>query len=765
MANARTGALAVVFMLALTEPSSARQIPAAPSIIPAPASITSGPGAFVLPEQVILGGDGSAAVRALLPFVADLLSGDWGRPIAVGSSPDIALVLAPEAELRPEGYRLTVDERGVVITAPDPSGLLYGIQTLRQLRTVDSATGRTWLQIVVIRDHPRFRYRGMHLDVGRHLFPVAFIKRYLDWMAFYKMNVFHWHLTEDQGWRLEIKKYPRLTTVGAYRAETIVDKNFDPYVGDGTRYGGYYTQDEVREIVAYAAERRITVIPEIEMPGHSLAALAAYPELACTPGPFKVGTRWGVYDDIYCPSDTTFAFLEDVLTEVMALFPGPFIHVGGDEAPKARWEASPVAQAVIDQEGLEDEHELQSYFIQRIERFLHAHGRRLIGWDEILEGGLAPDATVMSWRGMDGGIAAARQGHDVIMTPGSHVYFDHYQGPPEFEPLAIGGYTPLEKVYGFEPVPPELTPNEARHILGAQANLWTEYLATPADVEYMVFPRLLALAEVVWSPPDARDWGGFRSRLPAHLARLERAGIAYRIPEVGGLETDRLVLTDTTSVVLSHPLPDAVIHFTLDGSVPTAASTVYRGPITLEPPPAGIPLTAIAVLPDGRLGPAHRAIIRRTTLRAAARVDGRRRPGLLAEYRVGRATSAARVGRLTAASRRIAASVGLTGEERPEEFAYVFRGYFDAPEDGVYQFRLTSDDGSRLWLGDDLVVDNDGLHSERSVVGMAALAHGPHPMRLVYFQGGGGRSLRLEVRRGDEPWNDDTPSWSHTPLR
>jgi N-acetyl-beta-hexosaminidase len=361
---------------------------------------------------------------------------------------------------------------------------------------------------VQIEDTPRFPYRGMHLDVGRHFFPVPFVKRYIDLLAAYKMNVFHWHLTEDQGWRMEILRYPRLTEVGSCRAETILEKNFDPYVGDGIPYCGHYTQEEIREVVAYARDRFITVIPEIEMPGHSVAALAAYPELACTPGPFQVHTVWGVTRDIFCPSEETFTFLEAVLEEVMELFPSPYIHIGGDEAPKDRWRESELAQEVIRREGLADEEELQSWFIRRMEAFLNANGRKLVGWDEILEGGLAPNATVMSWRGTAGGIEAARAGHDVVMTPNSHVYFDYYQGDSLQEPLAIGGFSPLERVYAFEPVPEELSPAEARHVLGGQANLWTEYIKTPEHAEYMLLPRMLALAEVVWSPADRRHWEG-----------------------------------------------------------------------------------------------------------------------------------------------------------------------------------------------------------------------------------------------------------------
>ncbi|MFQ5570214.1 MAG: beta-N-acetylhexosaminidase [Rhodothermales bacterium] len=514
-------------------------------VIPRPQNIVPGSGEFVLNAntQIVLSDPSNEELAALAAFWADMLRGATGFDLPVadeaaseGVTNSLAFMLAENRDgAGEEAYRLSVTPEAVTVSATAHAGLFYGMQTLRQLLPVEIEGGATegedvrWtVPTVEIEDVPRFTYRGMHLDVGRHMFPVAFIKKYIDLLAMYKMNTFHWHLTEDQGWRLEIKKHPRLTEVAAYRKETILEKNFDPYVGDGQRYGGFYTQDEVREVVAYAQERYVTVIPEIEMPGHSLAVLAAYPHLACTEGPFEVGTRWGVFEDIYCPSEETFQFLEDVLTEVMELFPGPYIHIGGDEAPKKRWEESELAQEVIRREGLADEHELQSYFIRRIEQFLLAHGRRLIGWDEILEGGLAPEATVMSWRGMDGGIAAAQQGHDVIMTPTSHCYFDYYQGDKTQEPLAIGGFTPLDKVYSFEPVPEALSAEEARHILGAQGNVWTEYMKTTDYVEYMVFPRMLALSEVVWSPKEARNWDGFTQRLQAHFDRLDALDVNVR---------------------------------------------------------------------------------------------------------------------------------------------------------------------------------------------------------------------------------------------
>ncbi len=524
-------------------------------LVPRPASLERGAGAFRLTAttRVAFQPSDDAELRAAAEFWLaearaytglDLAESPREAPSGVDDAPGgpgvIAFRLDPAVPGGREAYRLTIDPGGLALSASSAAGIFYGVQTLRQLSPpalgagLGDAPAARGLELPAVRisDAPRFTYRGLHLDVGRHMFPVAFIKRYVDLLARLKLNTFHWHLTEDQGWRIEILAYPRLTQVGAWRRETMVEKNFDPYVGDGVRYGGYYTRDEIREVVAYASARHVTVIPEIEMPGHSLAALAAYPELACTEGPFEVGTRWGVYDDIYCPSERTFEFLETVLTEVMALFPGPYIHIGGDEAPKRRWRESELAQRVIRDHGLTDEDELQSWFIERIERFLAAHGRRLIGWDEILEGGLPERATVMSWRGVGGGIEAARQGHDVIMTPGSHLYFDHYQSRDRAaEPLAIGGFTPLRKVYDFEPVPDVLTGAQRAHVLGAQANVWTEYIKTPEHVEYMAYPRALALAEVVWSPAAARDWGDFRRRLPRALARLDALGVNYRPPD------------------------------------------------------------------------------------------------------------------------------------------------------------------------------------------------------------------------------------------
>jgi hexosaminidase len=726
-------------------------------LVPWPAEVAPARGTLPLAtlSSIVLSDPEDPGLRELAAYTATLLADEWDVRLDVASDPvtqpipgSVALLLwKGETRAHPEQYVLEVTPQSIMVSAPTGAGLFYGLQTLRQLLPpeVGAAAAARGIPAVEILDIPRFSYRGMHLDVGRHFFPVEFVKKYIDLLAMYKMNTFHWHLTEDQGWRIEIEKYPRLTEIGSCRKETIVEKNFDPFVGDGIPYCGFYTQEEIREVVDHALRRYVTVIPEIEMPGHSVAALAAYPELACTEGPFEVSTRWGVTQDIYCPKEETFAFLEDVLTEVIELFPGTYVHIGGDEAPKSRWEASEVAQELIRREGLADEHELQSYFIGRIERFLLSNGRRLIGWDEILEGGLAPEATVMSWRGMEGGIDAARQGHDVIMTPTSHVYFDYYQGDPEFEPLAIGGYSPLEHVYAFEPVPEALTEDEAVHVLGAQGNVWTEYMTTTDYVEYMVAPRLLALSEVVWSAKGHRDWEHFTNRLPAHFQRLDGLGVRYRIPNVAGLEEDALTLDDEITVTLKSLMSDGRIHYTTDGTDPNPTAPRYTGSIRLPVNETGVTVTARLFLPNGRAGAPRSATFRKTTLRAATTLDEPVETGLRYAYYEydGRVRSVEQLADMRPVSEGVAADVEIQGFAREENFGLVFNGYVFVPVDGIYTFFLSSDDGSRLLIGDEMVVDHDGLHGTSEKSGMIGLAAGYHPITVQFFQTGGGQSLHL----------------------
>lgn len=508
-------------------------------IIPKPLKLEPSQGRFLISEKTILVGD--TVLSNEIAYLSEMLKRASGYSINSANKINDqhkknSITLLIDASLpNEESYSLSVTYDKVVISGKSATGVFYGIQSLRQLlpsaiESNQKSENPITIPAVYIEDQPEYVYRGMHLDVGRHFFPVDFIKKYIDLIALHKMNTFHWHLTEDQGWRIEIKKYPKLTEIGSSRKETILEKNFNPYIGDGTPYSGFYTQEEIKEVVAYAASRHITIIPEIELPGHSLAAIASYPELGNTNQTHEVGTRWGVYEQIYAPKEETFQFLEDVLTEVIALFPSKLIHIGGDEAPKKEWIASTLAQELIQQEGLKDEHELQSYFIKRIETFLNSKGRDIIGWDEILEGGLAPNATVMSWRGIQGGIDAARLHHNVIMTPGSHCYFDHYQVDKDQqskEPLAIGGFTSVEKVYAYEPTPKELRPELQKYILGAQGNVWTEYMKTTDHVEYMVLPRMTALSEVLWSSPASKDWNDFKSRLQHFKDRYDSMGLNY----------------------------------------------------------------------------------------------------------------------------------------------------------------------------------------------------------------------------------------------
>lgn len=429
--------------------------------------------------------------------------------------PGIYFIIDNEGDFVPdEGYVMDIGET-ISLRATSYSGLFYGIQSLVQmLEKSGESDNEVLVPKGVLKDYPRFSWRGLHLDACRHFMPKEFVLRYLDFMAMHKLNTFHFHLTEDQGWRIEIEKYPELTNIGSVRRETLVGhgRSSDKY--DGIEHGGFYTKEDIREIVDYAAKRYITVVPEIEMPGHALAALASYSYLGCTGGPYDVATRWGVFEDIMCAGkESTFEFVENVMTEVMEMFPSEYIHIGGDEAPKARWKECPDCQKRILDEDLADESQLQSYFIKRVGKFLTDHGRKMIGWDEILEGGLAPKAAVMSWRGETGGIEAAKMGHYVVMTPGTHCYLDHYQAEPETQPLAIGGFTPLEKIYSYEPIPESLIGFQADYILGAQGNVWTEYMSTTNHVEYMVYPRAAALSEVVWSPKKERDYENFLDRL------------------------------------------------------------------------------------------------------------------------------------------------------------------------------------------------------------------------------------------------------------
>ena len=586
-----TGALAAMAFLL---PSTAMGQTADFNIIPQPQQVVADASApFVLnANTVIYVQTNSQDMKRNASMLASYIKEATGISPTIGKfvkgSPAIILSIDKTIS-NAEGYKLNANAKQISIAGASAAGVFYGIQTLRKsLPLCSGKATQVTIPAVQIADAPRFAYRGTHLDVSRHFVTTDSIRQFIDMLALHNINRFHWHLTDDQGWRIEIKKYPLLTAIGSKRAQTVIGHNSGKY--DGKPYSGYYTQKEIREIVKYAADRYITIVPEIDLPGHMQAALAAYPELGCTGGPYKVWEIWGISDDVLCAgNDKTMKFIDDVLKEVVGLFPSKYIHVGGDECPKVRWKDCPKCQARIKalhleaKDGHSAEERLQSYVITHATKFLKSLGRNIIGWDEILEGGLAEGATVMSWRGESGGIAAAKQNHDVIMTPNTYLYFDYYQSLDKAnEPDAIGGYLPLERVYSYEPMPKELTADEARHIIGVQANIWTEYMPTFKQMQYMGLPRIAALSEVQWSQPQLKNYTDFSNRLVGLTNIYDRLGYNYakHLYNVNiHIDTDtkwREIVVHMTTV------GDAEIRYTLDGSQPTASSTLYTGAIHLQ---------------------------------------------------------------------------------------------------------------------------------------------------------------------------------------
>ncbi|MCU7552576.1 glycoside hydrolase family 20 protein [Chitinophagaceae bacterium LB-8] len=575
------------------------------NIIPQPVSIKMATGSFVIDNNTTLKvKTGNKELQAAAVFFTSYIKNISGKilPVNGAKSKAIELKIAKTDGIGQEGYLLQVTPASIVITANSKAGIVYGMQSLFQTLPAVRTNFELQVPCMNIEDYPRFKWRGMHLDVSRHFFAPELIKEYIDLMSSYKMNTFHWHLVDDQGWRIEIKKYPKLTEVGAWRVDKL-DKVWgdrpQAKAGETATYGGFYTQDQIRDIIAYAAQRNITIVPEIEMPGHVASAIASYPELCCTQQsqlPLTGGNYTNMSSNYCAGNDQVFTFLQDVLTEVINLFPSKYIHIGGDEVDKTPWKKCDRCQARIKAEGLKNEEELQSYFIKRMEKFLISKNRKMIGWDEILEGGLAPEATVMSWRGEAGGIQAAKMDHDVVMTPGSPCYFDHYQAGPEGEPMAIGGMNTLKRVYDYEPIPAELNEQQARYVLGAQANLWTEYVTTAEHVEYMILPRMLALAEVVWSPKSAKDWMGFNERLQSHFRAFDQKGLHYskgdyKVTIKPFSQNGKLMATMSTEALNSD------IYYTTNGSEPTKQSTKYEGPVQIN---ASMILKAVTVK-DGKV--------------------------------------------------------------------------------------------------------------------------------------------------------------------
>jgi len=689
--------------------------PATLPLIPLPAQMEELPGAFRMGDTVVVSTDrgleneGKALDRALRERGIRRTSGSGG----------IRLRLEPQL-VAGENYRLEVTPSGITIAAGSPAGVFYGVMTLRQLM-IGRGTAPFDLPAVRIVDQPRFGWRGMHLDVSRHFFTVGEIKKYLDYLSELKMNVFHWHLVDDGGWRMESKKYPLLTEKGAWRKDiskivwSYTDLEF-PGRNSGKKVeGGYYTQDQIRDVVKYAAERHVTIIPEIEMPGHCLPAMECYPELGC-----DIEKRPGdsFRTNVFCAGkEKTMQFIRDILDETIALFPSKIIHIGGDEVDKGYWSRCPTCNAYMKQKGLKDYHELQSDFIKRAEQHLNARGKTLLGWDEILEGGLAPNAMVMSWRGTEGGIAAAKSGHEVVMSPTSHCYFDYgYAG------------TSTEHVYNYEPVPAELSAAEAKLVKGAQANVWTEWIPDFDRAEYMVFPRMLAMAEVLWTPKERQYFAAFERRLEPHYAEFVRRGIDFY---VGGpqFEANLIVSDGPAEIALASPtLPGIALRYTLDGKDPSASSPVLSGPLKLD-------RDAVVSAAYMRGSKTLESVARATVLRGAPK--GPVRPGLETALWVKKFASVAEVDKAGAGRPLSVSSFDISPYVSEEAFAIRWTGFLRIEKEGVYTFTIGSDDGSRLKIAGATVVDNDGLHAYGEKSGKAKLLPGTYPFELVFFEAGG----------------------------
>lgn len=724
-------------------------------LVPTPDSIVPGKGSFTLRSTPEIRYTPLTGVQAKIlgQQLSELFSmdirvhprADHGHtdndaPSGINLSVDSSL-------LTPEAYNLEITPSAIHITGGDAAGCFYGTQTLLQLLSrFEDKPGSLSLPCMTISDAPALSWRGMHLDVSRHFFPVSFIKKYLDILALYKMNVFHWHLTDDQGWRIEIKQYPELTEKGAFR-EDRRDQPWDygqyPVKEGKPVYGGFYTQEEIRDVVQYAANRGITVVPEIEMPGHSWAVLYVFPELSCSGTPFfKPDDVPFEFTDPYCAgNEATFTFLENVLDEVMNLFPSPYIHIGGDEAKKTPWESCEKCRRRMKEEGLENTEELQSYFIRRIEKYVSSHGRQIIGWDEILEGGLAEGAAVMSWRGEEGGIRAAQMGHPVVMTPSFVTYFNANQDLTNAENSRV---ITLEEVYRYNPVPAELTPEERSFILGAQGCLWTEHVQTPEEAEHQLLPRLLALAESVWNGKSRGNWKSFRSGLPHQYRILDRINTNYFIEPPHGLRTENAFI-DSAVLKLENPYGFGEIRYTTDGSKPETGSQRYREPVTLA---GNTVIHASRFLENGRQSRVVRGEFHKMKPRKG--VEGDFRNGILLDYHEGEITTLDELPHLRRIRRDTVEKPVIPHFASEDHFALVFKGYMHATRQGVYTFTTSTDDGSRLFIHDSLLVDNDGIHGAVLRSGQVALASGYHPFRLEFFEADYGEELNVSVMLNGE---------------
>lgn len=736
------------------------------NIIPIPVKTQTLKGEFVLPQKVVIAYQTTDG-KNIAQYMADKLKVSTGYEVRLSDKKgNITIQITPSLKMAEEGYRLSVTAKGVTIQAKTANGAFYGMQSFMQLlpAQVESATkveGVKWVaQCCNIEYAPRFGYRGFHLDPCRHFITVENVKKQLDLMSMFKVNTMHFHLTEDQGWRIEIKKYPKLTTIGSIRTE-----------GDGSSYGGYYTQEQIKEIVDYAAKRYITVIPEIDLPGHMMAAIAAYPNLSCKGEKWSPRTVWGIEDLVMCAGkEDMFNFLGDIFDEIVPLFPGKYFHIGGDECPKTSWKNCPTCQKRIKDEGLQAEgkhtaeERLQSYVIKRVEKMLEKRGRKIIGWDEIMEGGLSENATVMSWRGTQGGIEAAMHKHDVIMTPGSDgMYLDWYQGDSKIEPVTIPSPPRyLSSTYNYNPVPDTIkTLGLAHHILGVQCNNWSEYMYTNAKMEYMMYPRAVALSEIAWSPLNKKNFKDFCRRLDANSIRLDEHNITYHmpLPEQPYGSCDKVVITKDTTVTFTTSRPIKMV-YTLDGTTPTPSSTVYTVPISVS----GNTIIRIAtVLPTGKMSKIRTVEVEKQAYAPAVKVEAPKQ-GLKIKRIKG---NFLKVNQLELADgtweytdidslkdikiKQIDDAATLRGANN---YAAIAEGYINIPEDGVYYL---SSRFEQVWIDNKLVINNEGdVKASTTNDSSVALAKGLHPIKIVFLSNivGGWPSwwskISIEMRKDSE---------------
>lgn len=710
------------------------------NVIPLPQEVTENPSAapFVIkPSTTICYEEGNEKLASTARLLADYIKEVTGTEVKIGTKAEkncIILKVDPSITHK-EGYKLNVTADAVTLTGATEAGVFYGCQTIHKALPITEGKALASLPAGEVNDFPQYSYRGFMIDVGRHFFPKEYLKELIDVMALHNINYFHWHLTEDQGWRIEIKKYPKLTEVGSKRID-----------GEGTEYSGFYTQDQIKEVVKYAADRFITIVPEIELPGHELAAISAYPELSCKGEPTTPRIIWGVEDIVLCAGkEKPFELLQDVFDEVAPLFPGEYIHIGGDECPKSSWKECPLCQKRIREEGLKAdknhsaEEKLQSYFVQRMEKYLsEKHGKKIIGWDEILEGGLAPSATVMSWRGEEGGIAAANMGHEAIMTPGSGgMYIDQFQGDPKIEPVSIGGYDPLSKVYAYNPIPDTLVATgKANLIKGVQTNLWSEYMYNTDLLEYRAYPRVLALAEIGWTPLARKDYKDFERRLDNALVRLDELNINYHIPqpEQPNGSCDFVAFTDKASLEFKTTRPVKVV-YTIDGTEPTPESTAYSAPIEFTE--SGV-LKIRSVLPSGKMSKTRTITVEKQAL-APAKEVAKTTPGLEMQVTDGMFLNSSKLGDVKEWKKSVIkdlreiTSVVKSSESMRgvKQYAAIATGYVNIPEDGVYYI---SSDNEEVWIDGKLLVNNAGEVKRFSRHdSSAALSKGLHEIKVVFL--------------------------------